>query len=58
MLEITAFKKGMPEVNFLRAVSVKMKAKEAKKKMKNLHLPLRYLYFIHPSPFGFSHQCL
>ena len=55
MLETTAFKKKIPKVNFLRAVSVKMKAKGAKKKMKKLRSPLRYLYFIHPSPFGLPH---
>ena len=55
MLETTTIKKRIPKVNFLRTVSVKRKAKEAKKKMKKCHSSLRYLYFLHPSPFGFPH---
>ena len=54
MLETTAFKKRIPKVNFLRAVSVKMKVKEAKKENEKTSLTPKIFVFYPPLPFWLS----
>ena len=49
------FKKNLPELNFLKAVSVTMIANSEKMKMKKYHLSTTFALPL-PFPFGFPHR--
>ena len=48
-------KKNLPELNFLKAVSVTTIANSEKMKMKKYHLPTTFAFPL-PFPFGFPHR--